>query len=120
YPGMGTVGFGSGLQSWGFTIERFAMMYMKKFGIKKDQMMKKLWGDSFFNPSTKKWIETQYTEEYGCPPASPLRLSASSSLTVDPVIRACVACVQRQETGPRLCDAYYDSDFDSVRRDYER
>lgn len=63
YPNLGTVGFGSGLQSWGFTIERFAVMYMKKFGIKKDQMMRKLWGDSFFNPATKKWTETQYTED---------------------------------------------------------
>jgi len=63
YPNMGTVGFGSGLQSWGFTIERFAMMYMKKFGIKKEQMMKKLWGDSFFNPSTKKWMDTQFTDD---------------------------------------------------------
>jgi len=63
YPNLGTVGFGSGLQSWGFTIERFAVMYMKKFGIKKDQMMRKLWGDSFFNPATKKWTETQYTDD---------------------------------------------------------
>jgi elongation factor 2 len=63
YPQLGTVGFGSGLQSWGFTIERFAVMYMKKFGIKKDQMMKKLWGDSFFNPATKKWTDNQYTED---------------------------------------------------------
>jgi len=63
YPGSGTVGFGSGLQSWGFTIERFAVMYMKKFGIKKDAMMKKLWGDSFFNPATKKWESSQYTSD---------------------------------------------------------
>jgi len=63
YPNLGTVGFGSGLQSWGFTIERFAVMYMKKFGIKKEQMMRKLWGDSFFNPATKKWVEVQYTED---------------------------------------------------------
>lgn len=48
YPAKGTVGFGSGLQGWGFTIERFAIAYAKKFGISKDKMMIKLWGDNFF------------------------------------------------------------------------
>eukprot|EP00463_Aulacantha_scolymantha_P004831 TRINITY_DN59_c0_g2_i1.p1 TRINITY_DN59_c0_g2~~TRINITY_DN59_c0_g2_i1.p1 ORF type:complete len:458 (+),score=108.41 TRINITY_DN59_c0_g2_i1:515-1888(+) len=54
-PENGTVGFGSGLQSWGFTITRFALMYSSKFGVKKDKLMKKLWGDNYFNPSTKKF-----------------------------------------------------------------
>ncbi len=78
YPEKGTVGFGSGLQSWGFTIERFAVMYMKKFGIKKEQMMRKLWGDQFFNPATKKWTDNQFTDEYVLRPSPsiPLRLQS--------------------------------------------
>jgi len=54
-PEDGTVGFGSGLQSWGFTITRFALMYSSKFGVKKEKLMKKLWGQNYFNPSTKKF-----------------------------------------------------------------
>lgn len=55
YPERGTVAFGAGLHGWGFTVERFAKMYSKKFGISLEKMMKRLWGDNFFNPSTKKW-----------------------------------------------------------------
>jgi elongation factor 2 len=62
YPQKGTVGFGSGLQGWGFTIERFAYAYSKKFGISRDKMMQKLWGDNFFDAEKKKWVTKQYTE----------------------------------------------------------
>jgi elongation factor 2 len=54
-PEDGTVGFGSGLQSWGFTVTRFANLYAKKFGVGKGKLMKKLWGQNYFNPSTKKF-----------------------------------------------------------------
>jgi len=59
-PEDGTVGFGSGLQGWGFTIQKFATMYASKFGIPRAKMMTRLWGDNFFDPATKKW----YTEQY--------------------------------------------------------
>lgn len=55
YPEKGTVAFGSGIQGWAFTLRQFAKRYSKKFGIKGDKMMEKLWGDNFFNPLTKKW-----------------------------------------------------------------
>jgi len=51
----GSVGFGSGLHGWAFTLKQFAEMYAAKFGVETDKMMKKLWGESFFNPKTKKW-----------------------------------------------------------------
>jgi len=54
-PEDGTVGFGSGLQSWGFTITRFADLYAAKFGVSKGKLMKKLWGGNYFNPQTKKF-----------------------------------------------------------------
>jgi elongation factor 2 len=62
YPAKGTVGFGSGLQGWGFTIERFAIAYFKKFGIPKVKMMEKLWGDNFFDQDKKKWTTKQFTD----------------------------------------------------------
>jgi elongation factor 2 len=55
YPDQGTVAFGSGLHGWGFTLRQFAGRYAKKFGVDKEKMMVKLWGDNFFNPATRKW-----------------------------------------------------------------
>lgn len=55
---IGTVGFGSGLHGWAFTLKQFAEMYVAKFAAKGEgqlspaerckkveDMMKKLWGD---------------------------------------------------------------------------
>jgi elongation factor 2 len=58
YPDKGTVAFGSGLHGWAFTIRQFAVKYAKKFGVDKQKMMNRLWGDSFFNPKTKKWVKS--------------------------------------------------------------
>ncbi|KAG5341689.1 Elongation factor 2 [Termitomyces sp. Mn162] len=55
YPDKGTVAFGSGLHGWAFSLRQFAARYAKKFGVDKDKMMAKLWGDNFFNPATRKW-----------------------------------------------------------------
>jgi elongation factor 2 len=55
YPDKGTVAFASGLHGWGFTLRQFAGRYAKKFGVPKDKLITKLWGDNFFNPATRKW-----------------------------------------------------------------
>ncbi|KAF7726938.1 Elongation factor 2 [Apophysomyces ossiformis] len=55
YPERGTVAFASGLHGWGFTLRQFAVRYSKKFGVDKEKMMQKLWGENYFNPKTKKW-----------------------------------------------------------------
>lgn len=57
-PGIGNVGFGSGLHGWAFTLKQFAEMYADKFGVKSEKMMKNLWGDRYFNPQSKKWQNT--------------------------------------------------------------
>ncbi|KAF7793408.1 hypothetical protein EIP86_004520 [Pleurotus ostreatoroseus] len=64
YPEKGTVAFGSGLHGWAFTLRQFAGRYAKKFGVDKEKMMAKLWGDNFFNPHTKKWT-TKSTDADG-------------------------------------------------------
>ncbi|KAF8683209.1 P-loop containing nucleoside triphosphate hydrolase protein [Rhizoctonia solani] len=66
YPDKGTVSFGSGLHGWAFSLRQFAGRYSKKFGVDKDKMMAKLWGDNFFNPATKKW-STKNTDADGKP-----------------------------------------------------
>ncbi|KAJ7889928.1 eukaryotic translation elongation factor 2 [Mycena olivaceomarginata] len=55
HPDDGTVAFASGLQGWGFTLRQFAARYSRKFGVDRDKMMKKLWGDNYYNTATKKW-----------------------------------------------------------------
>jgi elongation factor 2 len=58
-PTNGSVGFGSGLHGWAFTLKQFAEMYANKFGVDIDKLMKKFWGENFFNPKTKKWSKTK-------------------------------------------------------------
>lgn len=60
-PTNGTVAFGSALFGWAFTLTRFARTYADRFKIPRDKLMKKFWGDNFFNPKTKKFT----TEETG-------------------------------------------------------
>uniref|UniRef100_A0A8C5LYJ6 Elongation factor 2 n=1 Tax=Leptobrachium leishanense TaxID=445787 RepID=A0A8C5LYJ6_9ANUR len=69
-PILGTVGFGSGLHGWAFTLKQFAEMYVAKFAKaegkqspaerakKVEDMMKKLWGDRYFDPANGKFSKT--------------------------------------------------------------
>merc|ERR1712054_642637 len=63
-PEKGTVAFGSGLHGWGFNVERFAKIYAAKMGVDKEKMMKRLWGDNFFNAKKKTWTNVMQPE--GC------------------------------------------------------
>merc|ERR1711992_448188 len=58
-PSNASVGFGSGLHGWAFTLKQFAELYAAKFGVDVDKLMKKLWGANFFNAKTKKWGKTK-------------------------------------------------------------
>jgi len=57
YPEKGTVAFGSGLHCWGFTLTRFAEMYAKKLGSDPKKLMKKFWGDNYYDAKQKKWVK---------------------------------------------------------------
>jgi len=59
YPEKGTVGLGSGLHGWGFTLDKFATMYSTKFKVDKSVLMAKLWGDFFFDAKTKKFTKKE-------------------------------------------------------------
>lgn len=56
-PITGKVGFGSGLHAWGFTLNDFARMYCSKFGLSVEKMMKKLWGENYYDPKAKQWVK---------------------------------------------------------------
>merc|ERR1719480_579401 len=57
-PSKGTVGFGSGLHGWAFSLKQFAEIYAAKFKIEPPKLMKRLWGDQYFNAKDKKWNKT--------------------------------------------------------------
>ena len=63
YPDSGTVAFGSALHGWGFTLTTFAKMYAAKFKQDKKKFIKKLWGDNYFDPKTKKWSDSTDDED---------------------------------------------------------
>lgn len=99
YPENGTVAFASALQGWGFTIRQFAIRYAKKFGVQKEKMMSRLWGDSFFNPKTKKWSKTDKDAN-----GKPLE-RAFNMFILDPIFRIFSAVMNsRKEEIATLCE----------------
>ena len=56
-PAKGNVAFGSELHGWGFNLRQFAQLYSSKFGIKEEKIMKRLWGNNFYNPETRQWTK---------------------------------------------------------------
>ena len=54
-PTKGNVAFGSGKDCWGFTLKGFADLYSKKFGIASNELMKKFWGDNYYDAKAKVW-----------------------------------------------------------------
>ena len=60
-PQEGKVGFGSGLHAWGFTLRDFAKMYSSKFGLSPEKLMKKFWGENYWNPKEGKWVKKNST-----------------------------------------------------------
>jgi elongation factor 2 len=60
-PQTGKVGFGSGLHAWGFTLRDFAKMYCSRFGLSEEKMMKKLWGENYWDPKQNKWVKKNET-----------------------------------------------------------
>lgn len=58
-PSKGSVGFGSGLHGWAFTLKQFAEIYADKFKTDPQRLMTKFWGENFYNPQTRKWSTKQ-------------------------------------------------------------
>merc|ERR1712054_671912 len=67
FPDMGTVAFGSGLQSWAFTLNHFALLYASKFKTDPQKLMKKMWGNNFFDAKSGKWSKKEGTDANGKP-----------------------------------------------------
>merc|ERR1711998_554648 len=67
FPDHGTVAFGSGLQSWAFTLNHFAHMYAAKFKTDAGKLVKKMWGNNFFDSKSGKWSKKEGTGADGKP-----------------------------------------------------
>lgn len=90
-PSTGNVAFGSGKEQWAFTLNKFARIYSKKFGIDFDKMMKKLWGDNFFDAQSKKW-KTEGESDDG----KPIK-RAFAQFIMDPICKLCNAFMDGQK-----------------------
>ncbi len=61
-PSIGNVIFGAGKDQWAFNLKTFARFYEKKFGINQNTLMKKFWGDNYFDPELQKWTDEPATQ----------------------------------------------------------
>lgn len=86
-PDQGTCAMGSALFGWAFTITKFAKTYSQKFGVSREKMMEKLWGDNYFDAKAKKWKNHDKADDEGAPQLK----RAFVSFIMEPVIRLCRA-----------------------------
>lgn len=84
-PTKGNIAFGAGKDQWAFTLRTFARMYSKLLNINEDNLMKKLWGDYFYDPETKK-IVTEQTNKEG----KTLQRTFVKFI-IDPIVKMCRA-----------------------------
>lgn len=69
----------------------FARIYSKKFGIAEDKMMKKLWGDNFYDAKNKVWRSENYDKK-----GKPLK-RAFVQFIMDPINKLAKACMDHEE-----------------------
>jgi elongation factor 2 len=79
---------GSALFGWAFTLTKFANIYGKKFGIERDKMREKLWGDNYFDSVGKKW---KMGDDNAVDDAGKQLKRAFVQFMMEPVIRLCRA-----------------------------
>jgi elongation factor 2 len=91
YPEKGTVAFGSALLGWAFSVSKFARMYAKKFGIEEGALVKKFWGDNYYDAEAKKWTTTDKSES-----GKPLK-RAFCAYIMEPIIKLSRALHDGQE-----------------------
>jgi elongation factor 2 len=91
YPQHGTVAFGAGLQGWGFTLTKFAEMYSKKFGTSEEKLMRRLWGDNYYDQKAKKWTTNPNGSD-----GKPLR-RAFCQFVLDPIYQIFDVCLNNKK-----------------------
>ena len=89
-PVDGNVGFGSGFNQWGFTLGQFANKFKGALNMTKEETMKILWGDNFYNKKKKK-LTTKTHSKKGKPYK---RLFVH--FIMDPIIKMHKLCMEGQ------------------------
>jgi elongation factor 2 len=87
-PVQGNVAFGAAIFGWAFTLNKMARTYAKKFNLKETALVKKLWGDNFYDPSTKKWTTSSTGADGSTLPRGFVQF------IMDPIIRMKKACME--------------------------
>ena len=87
-PTIGNVAFGAGKDQWVFTLRTFARMYSKIFKIKENVLIKKLWGDNYYDPDTRKFV-TEPTNSEG----KTLQRTFVKFI-IEPIIKMCRAIME--------------------------
>ena len=90
-PTRGNVCFGSGKDCWGFTLKNFADLYSKKFGIDSDKLMKKFWGDNYYDAKAKVWRTEERDKE-----GNPLK-RAFVMFIIEPIVKISRACIEMNQ-----------------------
>jgi elongation factor 2 len=62
-PITGNVAFAAGKDGWGFTLTKFFDIWKKKKQLSTSSILKRLWGDNYYNPKNNKWQTTSEDEE---------------------------------------------------------
>jgi len=62
-PTEGNVAFGSAIFGMAFTLDRFARIYSEKLKIDQNLLVKKLWGDNYYDPKRKCFTTEERTDD---------------------------------------------------------
>ncbi|VAH00570.1 unnamed protein product [Triticum turgidum subsp. durum] len=90
-PQNGTVAFASGLHGWAFTLTGFAKKYALQFGVDETKFAKRLWGDHFYDSTTKTW-----TREHS---GSKKCKRGFVHVCYDPISKVIKACMNENKSG---------------------
>ena len=87
-PTLGNIAFGSGKDAWGFTLKRFADIYAKKFKVPYEKMIKRLWGENYYDGKNKMW-RSEGTSREGKPiPRGFVKF------IMDPIVQLAKVCME--------------------------
>lgn len=64
-PTEGNVCFGSALFGWAFSLRTFARKLCKHFHMEEKELMKKLWGDNYYDAKAKEWTTNEISKVDG-------------------------------------------------------
>lgn len=84
--------FGAGKDQWAFTLKTFARMYSKILHIQEETLMKKLWGDNFYDPETRKIVTEPINKE-----GKPLQRTFVKFI-IDPILKICRSIMSNEKT----------------------